>query len=46
MFDQTFLFKLAMMDNNDLQRYLGKEGYKTFFQKHEGGTRMHDLNIF
>lgn len=45
MFDQTFLFKLALMDEEDLKSYLDNEKHKTFFTKHEG-IRIHDLNIF
>lgn len=45
-FDQSFLLMLAMMDDDDLQRYLDEERYKTAFKKHEKRTQIHDLNIF
>ena len=46
MYDQQFLFMLAMMDEEALQRFLDKEEHKTLFKMHGEGTRIHDLKIF
>lgn len=47
MYDQQFLLMLAMMDEEALQRFLDKEGWKTHFKKHKkGATLIHDLKIF
>lgn len=45
MFDQAFLFKLALMNEEELKQYLDNERFKTDFKKHNG-TRIHDLQIF
>lgn len=44
MFDQSFLFNLALMDEEELKSYLDNEKYKASFTKHEGAL-VHDLKI-